>query len=673
MSSIWSFLLQTLTVAAAAGLLLCVKQLLADKLSPRWQYGVWAILAVRLLVPAGTARGVLLPLPLWVETWKSIAERGLGSAYADAFTPVRLTTPFPTIVGAPQSVTDWLFVIYVAGVAAVLLWYLASYARLRLLLRRGGALPAERLAQVAAVAERYGLRGCRAVVVPGLPSAFVCGVIRPVLALPEEDVDDKVLLHELLHLHYRDALQSIGWCVLRALHWCDPFLQYVFDRIGNDMESLCDQRVLERLEGEERRAYGVILLSMANDRYPRAPGTTSLSNGGRNIARRIAAIVRFRKYPRGMALVSVCVAVALAAPLLVGTVALAGRDAYTVRPGELDQAMALTRLRRCTTLAGALDTYAKGLRYGYGLYLATASPLSEQARLCDAMQDGISDTQIQTLPAGVTLAPDPGPLFLDLAPREDGSFGARIAFCAWWWADADGAPLGTDREGSRAVAGFLVRTVRLWQEDGAWVVAPEGDWTWTVYRDDYDPGDSTYLSLRYAEWLDPETLRTYTAQGVAGTLRIDVRTQYLIDDTARTETDFFGFATYREDSSLRPDAAFSEVRYTADICYTLTDEGRRAGARLYGMRDTALWTPDQVPTVDPYQGLSPGSTVGSSEGVNACRYYVTDEWDGTCRDLSGGTVEQGPVTGLAVPPCGYQVEFLLDDRVVDRFRVGEVE
>ena len=673
MSSIWSFLLQTLTAAAAAGLLLVVKQLLADKLSPRWQYGIWIILAVRLLVPVGTARGVLLPLPLWVETWKSIAERGLGSAYADAFTPVRVTSPFPTVAGAPQSVTDWLFVAYVAGVAAVLLWYLASYVRLRLLLRRGGALPAARAAQLEAVAERYGLRSCRAVVVPGLPSAFVCGVVRPVLALPEEDVDDKVLLHELLHLHYRDALQSIGWCVLRALHWCDPFLHYVFDRIGNDMESLCDQRVLERLEGEERRAYGVILLSMANDRYPRAPGTTSLSNGGRNIARRIAAIVRFRKYPRGMALVSVCVAVALAAPLLVGTVALAGgRDAYSVRSGELDQAMALTRLRRCTTLAGALDTYAKGLRYGYGLYLATASPLSEQERLYTALQDGLSDAQIRTFPAGVTLAPDPGPLFLDLAQRADGSYGARLAFCAWWWADADGAPLETE-QGTQAVAGFLFRTVRLWREDGAWVVAPEGDWTWTVYQDDYDPGDSTYLALRYAEWLDPAPLAAYTAHGEAGDLRIDVHTQYLIDDTAPQETDFFGFAAASEDSSLRPDAAFSEARCTADIRYTLTDEGRRAGATYYGMRTTALWTPDQAPASDPYQGLSPGSATGSSDGVNALRDYVTDAWDGTCRDLSGGTVERDPATGLAVLPCGYQVEFLLDDRVVDRFRVGEVE
>ena len=41
--------------------------------------------------------------------------------------------------------------------------------------------------------------------------------------------------------------------------------------------------VLERLEGEERRAYGVILLSMADGRYARAPGTSSMANGGTRI------------------------------------------------------------------------------------------------------------------------------------------------------------------------------------------------------------------------------------------------------------------------------------------------------------------------------------------------------------------------------------------------------
>jgi beta-lactamase regulating signal transducer with metallopeptidase domain len=90
----------------------------------------------------------------------------------------------------------------------------------------------------------------------------------------------------------------------------------VFNRIENDMESLCDSRVLERLEGEERRLYGGILLAMASEKYARVPGTTSISNGGRNISRRIEALVRFRKYPKGMGLVSVCIALVLAIPPL---------------------------------------------------------------------------------------------------------------------------------------------------------------------------------------------------------------------------------------------------------------------------------------------------------------------------------------------------------------------
>ena len=53
MEHIWSFLLQTITVSIAAAVLLIAKRLFLDKLSPRWQYGVWAILAARLLLPAG--------------------------------------------------------------------------------------------------------------------------------------------------------------------------------------------------------------------------------------------------------------------------------------------------------------------------------------------------------------------------------------------------------------------------------------------------------------------------------------------------------------------------------------------------------------------------------------------------------------------------------------------
>ena len=114
--------------------------------------------------------------------------------------------------------------------------------------RRGLSPAPEVLAQVEGVAARYGLKAPRRVVVlPGLESAFVCGPLRPVLALPDRPVDDKVLLHELLHLRHGDVWAGVGVCALRCLHWCNPLIWYCCDRMQNDCEALCDQRVLERL------------------------------------------------------------------------------------------------------------------------------------------------------------------------------------------------------------------------------------------------------------------------------------------------------------------------------------------------------------------------------------------------------------------------------------------
>ena len=344
-------------MSLVGGLLLLVKSILRDKLTPRWQYGVWSVLGLRILVPVGVSwKYVLLPLPLWVETARILAEQAVPALW---FT--------------------WLYWLYLTGVAVFLLRYLVSYIRLRLLLKRGEVAPESLTAQVKRVAEQYGLSPCQAVVLSGLPSPMVCGVFRPVLAVPDGVVlDDHVVLHELLHVAYHDALQNVFWSICRALHWCNPLVHWFMDQIGNDMESLCDQRVLERLEGEERRDYGLSLLAMSNDRYPRAPGTTSISNGGKNITRRIEAIVRFKKYPNGMALASVCVTVML---LCAGLFPTSVQSLETAEEGDgpwaQARAEASLNLVQCTTVAGAIDTYAKGLIEGNQEYLSLASPTAK--------------------------------------------------------------------------------------------------------------------------------------------------------------------------------------------------------------------------------------------------------------------------------------------------------
>ena len=476
MGNIWEFLLQTLTVSLAAAVLLIVKYLLADKLSPRWQYGVWGLLALRALIPAGTARQVLLPLPVWVDMWKTAAERGLGSAYASPWSSLDAGSVLPLPSGAPRSLTDWLFLVYVLGVLGWLLWKAAAYARLRLVLRRGTPASAEVSARLAAVCEKYGLRSCRAVEVEGLPTAFVCGVIRPVLALPRGGADDKVLLHELLHLKYFDAAQGIFWCLIRALHWCDPFMHYVLDRVGNDLESLCDQRVLERLEGEERREYGGILLGMANAKYARAPGTSSISNGGKNISRRIAAIVRFKLYPRGMALASVCIVLVLAAPLLLGS---AGTDIGHMYPNELDgldRSLAAARTTRCRTPAAALDTYAKGLIYDNGVFLAAASPFEKHGELYEGMRasraEGWVAYHYESVPEQYAIDSGSGYLINNLVCSE-GVCEAELILTVNYVADLENGGWLKDADGD-TLTGLYVVPVRAWEAEG-WVVEETGE------------------------------------------------------------------------------------------------------------------------------------------------------------------------------------------------------
>ena len=555
MGNIWEFLLQTLTVSLTAAVLLIVKYLLADKLSPRWQYGIWGLLALRALIPAGMTRQVLLPLPAWVDMCKTAAERGLASAYAGPWDAMDAKSVLPWPSGAPESVTDWLFVAYALVAAAYLLWKLADYIRLRLALRRGAPASEAVSAQIAGVCKKYGLRASRAVEVEGLPTAFVCGVFRPVLAVPKGGVDDKVLLHELLHLKYFDAAQGIFWCLIRALHWCNPFMHYVLDRVGNDLESLCDQRVLERLEGEERREYGGILLGMANAKYARAPGTSSISNGGRNISRRIAAIVRFKLYPRGMALASVCIAIVLATPLLLGTASASPQSG-------LARSLAAVRTTRCRTPAAALDTYAKGILRDNGIFLAAALPFEKHEELYEGMREssskGYSADYYLTKPLEYAIYTGSGYLINNLVSTEDGCE-AELVLTVSYVSDLENGGWLKNEYGD-TLTGFYVIPVRAYEAEG-WVVEETGERQF-IAADAivYDPASLARWGNDVLPWRD-----TVSVERETGTVTLRRNIYAVASDSS---VGLAGVPQGYSDSVYRPNAVFRTMAEL--ICVELT-------------------------------------------------------------------------------------------------------
>ena len=349
MFDIWGFLLQTLTVSGVAVLLLIIKALLKDKLPPKWHFSVWSVLGIMILFPAG----ILSRYTLF--NWQTLIE--FFKLFIKDYSFTRVLFPFPIIKDVPNSLAEWIFFVYFAGVIVSLFVYLLSYIRIRVVLRKGNSPDIETISTINTIGHKYKIKPCKVVVVANLPSAFICGIIRPVLVIPEKQLDEKVILHELFHLKNKDTFWSIAICLLRCLHWCNPLIAYCANLAINDMESRCDQFVLEQLEGEERRDYGRILLSMSNERFAKTPGSTCINNGGKNIRKRIEAIARFKKYPVGMSLVSVCVIIALCSSLVVGVQATSIPET-----NESDYwSFATAKSTYCTTYAGAFDTYAKAV------------------------------------------------------------------------------------------------------------------------------------------------------------------------------------------------------------------------------------------------------------------------------------------------------------------------
>ena len=559
MVNLWSVLAQTLALSVAAAVLLAAKRLFLDKLSPRWQYGVWAILALRALLPAGLLGRTLVPGGRVVlEAARLQVELPLSSVLTDPYGVTEVLAPvplFPFGLPVPGSITDVLFYVYAAGVLLLALWFFLSYARLRAAIRRGLSPAPEVLAQVEGVAARYGLKAPRRVVVlPGLESAFVCGPLRPVLALPGRPVDDKVLLHELLHLRHGDVWAGVGVCALRCLHWCNPLIWYCCDRMQNDCEALCDQRVLERLEGEERRAYGVILLSMADGRYARAPGTSSMANGGRNIKARIQAIARFRRYPAGMALASGCVAAVLALTCLGGVSGAAEVPGGTDR-GAL--ALAQAQLNRPTTVAGALDTYAKALLNDSPLYYAMVLPEEGREAVWKDALVPYQEVELEDSPFWTLGFHWHRPSWLaewsvmNLLPDGAEGYTGTLFF----------SPLSEDN-----TYGIVYQQVAVRPDGDFWTVEPLGDLTVRP-----DPNQEGIYLCPSSE--APYT--TYVAETVTLHVEVDVQLQLNVNNAIfSTSTDLPAWAsTYQLDPVPHPDASFTTMRDALGLRVSQKDTG----------------------------------------------------------------------------------------------------
>lgn len=606
MADFWGFLLQTLTVSGAACFLLLVKAIFRDKLPPRWQFAIWGLLGLVLLIPAGfLGHYVLVNWPFAVEVLKTMARV--------PYTVTRVVAPVPLLQWkSPANLWDWLFLLYVVGMMILLLRDAVAYIKLRTALRRGTPVSEEQREQIQQTAEKYGLSACRAVQVEGISSAFVCGLFRPVLAVPAgKETDEKVLLHELLHIHHHDIFWGILIHLFRCLHWCNPFLWYCAGQAANDLEALCDQRVLERLEGEARRDYGKILLSMTNEKYASMPGTSSVANGGKGIRTRIEAIARFKRYPAGMALASVCVAIVLALPLLTGA------QAATIKTYHSPKlSLASARSAHCTTAAGALDTYGKAILSKNGIYRIACAPMSEQAEL-EAQLETVPDIHFWNGGLERFALTQHGYYLYNLLPVGENAWECLVVVTV----EENQAP-------KLPPVMLAVQKVLTYQEQGRWVVEPQEPF-WFVETDagTHEWGCQELPSVVYEA--ETENFRVSAFYQ----LMMEVDNQMV----SNGNPSWLGTYSTQFDMNPKPHAKFDQYRYmeSSQVEYLGDEAGKQDIESL--RLSTAHWEQGtERPQLD-YGEEDTEFVSSSSSGAQIASSQLQEDWNGIWLPGGGGS------------------------------------
>lgn len=150
-----------------------------------------------------------------------------------------------------------------------------------------------------------------------LPSPFAMGIFHPVIYIPfglEACRREMILLHEQYHIRRWDHLVKVFASVLLAVYWFHPLVWLSWVILCRDMEMSCDEKVLELLGSEQRKAYSLTLLQFASEE---STGYVPLGFGEPNVKSRIKHVLRFKKAAVGTSVVGVVVLIT--AILLLGS------------------------------------------------------------------------------------------------------------------------------------------------------------------------------------------------------------------------------------------------------------------------------------------------------------------------------------------------------------------
>lgn len=296
---------KALNMSIAAGWLILAVialRLLLRRAPKRFRLLLWAVVGLRLalpwsiesalsLIPSAQTlpEGIMLERAPVLDTGISALNGAINPGFTAAFTPELGASANPLQVLLPIAAALWML-----GAAAMLLWALVSWLRLRKRVREAVRLEGNDYE-------------CE------IASPFVLGLFRPRIYLPfglENGERELVLAHERAHITAGDhIIKPLGWLLLAA-HWYNPLVWLAYALFCRDIELACDERVVRGLSLSDRADYSQALLDLSRPRG--GVRACPLAFGESSVKGRVKSVLSYKKPAFWLVLLAVVVCVGAA-------------------------------------------------------------------------------------------------------------------------------------------------------------------------------------------------------------------------------------------------------------------------------------------------------------------------------------------------------------------------
>ncbi len=321
-----TFLSMSLSGSLLILALFAAKHFWKDKISRQWQYYIWFVVMLRLLLPFGPETNLMgktyqaidqaitqaSPLPVQpsvpdVSGVSSLPAAAQEQDIQNTDNPAEEPKAAYSLQETALSAAEHLWMIWMVGALLLLIRKITVYQSFLRYVTAGSSPVSDvkLLDKLSLAAEQMNIKKpVELCINPLISSPLLTGLFHPCIVLPSTDISERdfqyIVLHELTHYKRRDMFCKWLVQITVCLHWFNPLVHLMGREMTKACEFSCDEAVLVKMGCDKAQDYGKTLLDAmaAVGKYKESLGSITLSGNKQLLKERLGAIMKFKRRSR---------------------------------------------------------------------------------------------------------------------------------------------------------------------------------------------------------------------------------------------------------------------------------------------------------------------------------------------------------------------------------------